>query len=140
MQVRYVPKVILAVIGMALTTSCSQTRPLTSTEIQNKAEIRREKERALKLSTDTTIIHDSVFILIKGDTLIKERVKNVYRMIEKVDTMYLSFHDTIYVDSVKETIRQVELSWWERFKVDWGGVAMAIVLAGVAGVVIKLMV
>ena len=72
---------------------------------------------------------DSVFVntYIKGDTIYQDKYKYVYRYKDKlrIDTMFVE-----RVDSVLEKPVMVEkqLSWWQKFKQDIGGMAIGIAL------------
>lgn len=59
---------------------------------------------------------DSVFVLVKGDTVYRDRTKTVYRDRYSRDTIYVSQRDTILdpypVEIVKERYRVPKSMWW----------------------------
>ena len=65
------------------------------------------------LRVDTILQSDSVFMMIKGDTLIKERYKTVYKV--RFDSIYI--RDTAYIEkpvTIREatTITRTKIPLW----------------------------
>lgn len=71
-----------------------------------------------RLVTDT--VHDTRFVLVKGDTVVDIRTKERIRNVEIHDTCYIERSDTIKVPYPVERT----LSKWEQTKIDFGGMAM----------------
>ena len=76
-----------------------------------------------KVLTDSVYVKDSVLV-VKGDTVTEYRYRYVYRYKDRTDTLYVAQADTISVPYPVEK----ELTRWQRFKVDFGGFALAFVI------------
>ena len=84
-----------------------------------------------RLSVDSVLVRDSVYIHEKGDTVTEYRYKYVYRYKDRVDTLYISSRDTVSVPYPVEK----DLTRWQRTKVDYGGWAIGIVFVTILVVV-----
>lgn len=67
-----------------------------------------------RFKTDSVHVRDSVFVLVKGDTVIKDRWRTVYKEVYARDT--ICRQDTIRepypVEVVKERYRVPKSLWW----------------------------
>jgi hypothetical protein len=83
-----------------------------------------------KVKVDSVKEVDSVFIntYIKGDTLFQDKYKYVYRYKDKlrIDSIFVERVDSFYIE--KPIMIEKQLSWWQKFKQDIGGMAIGIVL------------
>ena len=83
-----------------------------------------------KVKVDSIKEVDSVFVntYIKGDTIFQDKYKYVYRYKDKlrIDTMLVERVDSVYIE--KPIMIEKQLSWWQKFKQDIGGMAIGIVL------------
>lgn len=84
-----------------------------------------------RLSVDSVLVRDSVYIHEKGDTVTEYRYKYVYRYKDRVDTLYISSRDTVSVPYPVEK----DLTRWQQTKVDYGGWAMFLVFVFILVVV-----
>lgn len=73
--------------------------------------------------TDSVLVHDSIHVYQKGDTLTEYRLKYIYKYTNRTDTLYISSRDTISVPYPVEK----ELTRWQQVKVSYGGWAMGII-------------
>lgn len=91
-----------------------------------------------KWHRDSVHVRDSVFLLIKGDTVFRDRLKVVYRDKLVTDTSFIERVDTVRVPYPVE----IPLSRWQRFKMEAGGIAFGgiiiLVLVVVGRLVYKL--
>ena len=87
-----------------------------------------------KWERDSVWLHDSVLIKERGDSVWVERWHTKYIEKLKVDTLYRHKTDSIPVPYEVPA----KLSRWERLKVDWGGYAMLLVLAGVGLLILRI--
>lgn len=78
-----------------------------------------------KVQRDSIRLQDSIFVLVKGDTVRVEKYKYLYRDRVVVDTVYKVQCDTIRVPYPVEK----PLTRWQQWKLDLGGFAMAAILA-----------
>jgi hypothetical protein len=104
---------------MALMSGCKSQQPTVSVPKNDSTAIHRHTER------DSVYIHDSVVMLVKGDTVYKDRWRTEYKLVAVQVT------DTLYKD--KEVIVQLPP---ERYIPPWAWwtlgicIAMAIIIAG----------
>lgn len=97
-----------------------------------------EKEYIDRWKRDSIHVHDSVFVLMKGDTVYRDRFHTVYK------DRY--FHDTTFihkVDSVQVPYPvEKPLSRWQNFKLSIGGFAISgiivLIIVGVGYMVYKI--
>lgn len=78
--------------------------------------VKTEKEYVDRWNRDSVYIRDSVFVLVRGDTVYKDRTRTVYRDRYSRDTAYISKVDTIQVaypvEVIKEKYRVPKSLWW----------------------------
>lgn len=72
-----------------------------------------------KYHRDSVHVRDSVFLLVKGDTVFRDRYKVIYRDKLVRDTAYVVRVDSVQVPYPVE----IPLSGWQRFKLEVGGLA-----------------
>lgn len=80
-----------------------------------------------KLQRDSIYMLDSVYVKEKGDTVLIEKYKYLYRDKLVRDTLYMAKTDSIQVPYPVEK----ELTRWQQFRMDFGGVAMCIVVISI---------
>lgn len=80
-----------------------------------------------KLQRDSIYMLDSVYVKKKGDTVLIEKYKYLYRDKLVRDTMYISKADSIQVPYPVEK----ELTKWQQFRMYFGGWAMCIVVISI---------
>ena len=131
--------VMIVLILLLLLLCCSCTKRVYETEYVEKPIYLHDTLRTTIFSYDTTIVKDSVFFAVNGDTLVRER----YNTIERIKVA----HDTImrFVDKPVEVVReknvekQVEVNriyWWQKFLMWMGGIG--VVMIGI--ILVKIMV
>ena len=81
-----------------------------------------------KIQRDSIHRLDSIFVLVKGDTVRIEKYKYLYRDRAVRDTVYKVQCDTIRVPYPVEK----PLTRWQQWKIELGGFAMAAILAFLA--------
>lgn len=89
------------------------------------------------LRTDSILTRDSVWMLVKGDTIVKEK----YKYVDRLKYVYKTTHDTIYqrVDSTIVKVEYVEkpMGFFKKMKMGISGFLGAIGLLVVIGVARK---
>lgn len=80
-----------------------------------------------KLQRDSIYILDSVYVKEKGDTVLIEKYKYLYRDKLVRDTLYMAKTDSIQVPYPVEK----ELTRWQQFRMDFGGWAMCIIVISI---------
>ena len=83
-----------------------------------------------KVVHDSIYQHDSVQVMIKGDTTTIDRWHTRYVYKEVHDTTYISKTDSVPQPYPVEVIKEVpaELSWWQQLKMKVGGAAIILCL------------
>lgn len=78
--------------------------------------IKTKTEFVDRFKTDSVHVRDSVFVLVKGDTVFKDRWRTVYKDRFSRDTIHVSQRDTIKelypVEVIKEKYRVPRSLWW----------------------------
>lgn len=80
-----------------------------------------------KLQRDSIYMLDSVYVKEKGDAVLIEKYKYLYRDKLVRDTLYMAKTDSIQVPYPVEK----ELTRWQQFRMDFGGWAMCIVVISI---------
>lgn len=80
-----------------------------------------------KLQRDSIYMLDSVYVKEKGDTVLIEKYKYLYRDKLVRDTMFISKVDSIQVPYPVEK----ELTRWQQFRMNFGGLAVCIVVISI---------
>lgn len=116
---------ILVVLLILFACSC---RSIKYVEVPS---IKTEKEYIDRWHRDSVYIKDSVMVMVKGDTIVKDRWRVVWKEKLIKDTIYVSNTDTLY--KVIETER--ELTKWQRTKMSLGEtmiifIIIAVIVAG----------
>jgi hypothetical protein len=86
--------------------------------------VRTEYKTRDSIRFDSIYQHDSVFLIVKGDTVYKEKYKYLYRYltINKVDTVLRT--DSIDVPYPVEK----RLTRWQSIKMELGGWALGVII------------
>lgn len=80
-----------------------------------------------KLQRDSIYMLDSVYVKEKGDTVLIEKYKYLYRDKLLRDTLYMAKTDSIQVSYPVEK----ELTRWQQFRMNFGGLAVCIVVISI---------
>ena len=99
---------------------CSGCRTI---EYRTLETVRTDTVYVNRLSVDSVMVRDSIYIHEKGDTVLEHRYHYIYKYRDRVDTLYLASRDTVSVPYPVEK----ELTKWQSFKVDYGGWAIGTV-------------
>lgn len=91
-----------------------------------------------KLRVDTIMERDSVVVYQKGDTIYQTKYIEKLRVRERVDTLYQVVADSVKI-SVPYPVER-ELTWWERTKMDFGGMALGLMSVLVCAVIVWLII
>lgn len=91
-----------------------------------------------KLRVDTIMERDSVIIFQKGDTVFQTKYIEKLRVRERIDTLYQAVVDSVRV-AVPYPVER-KLTWWERAKMDFGGVALGLMSVLVCAVIVWLII
>lgn len=76
--------------------------------------VKTEKEYIDRIKRDSTYVHDSIFVLVKGDTVFRDKYRIVYRDRLMRDTVNISKTDSIPVPCPVEVVKNKVpgIMWW----------------------------
>lgn len=126
--------VIIALVVLALVLCSCKTRYITQTEYKEVPVVMHDTIAKNIWRIDTTIVKDSVYFAVKGDTIFKERYNTKWRIKVAHDTINKVVEKPVEVvrNSVKTETKEVNrLYWWQKCLIVIGGGALA-VIAGLA--------
>ena len=86
--------------------------------------------RSTIYSHDTTIVKDSVFFAINGDTIFRERYNTIERIKVAHDTIMRFVEKPVEVVREKNVCKQVEVNriyWWQKLLMVIGGIGVVVV-------------
>lgn len=111
---------VLAAIVLLLA-SCKTTERVEYVPVET---VKTEYRDRLVETFDSIHVHDSVFLAVKGDTVYKYKQQLIYKNKFVHDTVYVGIRDSIPVPYPVEK----ELSVWDKFKVDYSGWIILVLL------------
>lgn len=114
--------VLFGLLVLCFCTSC--TKRVYETEYVEKPVYLHDTLRTTIFSHDSTIVKDSVYFAIKGDTIYKERYNTKWQIKVAHDTVMRFVEKPVEVVSIKEVEKQVEVNriyWWQKLLM-WIGV------------------
>lgn len=111
---------VLAAIVLLLA-SCKTTERVEYVPVET---VKTEYRDRLVETYDSIHVHDSVFLAVKGDTVYKYKQQLIYKNKFVHDTVYVGIRDSIPVPYPVEK----ELSVWDKFKVDYSGWMILVLL------------
>ena len=124
--------VLIVLILLLILLCCSCTKRVYETQYVEQPVYLHDTLRSTIYSHDTTIVKDSVYFAIKGDTIFRERYNTIERIKVAHDTIMRFVEKPVEVVSTKQVCKQVEVNriyWWQKLLMLMGGI-------GVVGLVI----
>ena len=119
-------KWLLFVLVALAAVLCSCTRTVY-TPVESVT-VRTDTVYSAKVRVDSIVLHDSVAVVQRGDTVLVTRYRDRYHVREHTDTLYKSIIDSVRV-AVPYPVEQT-LTRWGQTKQDVGGMALgALVIA-----------
>ena len=109
--------VIIALVVLALVCFSCKTRYITQTEYKEVPVVMHDTIAQNIWRIDTTIVKDSVYFAIKGDTIYKERYNTLWKIKVAHDTINKVVEKPVEVlrTSIKtETKEMNRLYWWQK--------------------------
>lgn len=119
--------VILALVVLALVLCSCKTRYITQTEYKEVPVVLHDTVAKNIWRIDTTIVKDSVYFAIKGDTVFKERYNTLWRIKVAHDTINKVVEKPVEVvrHSVKTETKEVNhIYWWQNVLILIGGASL----------------
>lgn len=120
--------VLFSLLVLVLCTSC--TKKVYQTEYVETPIYLHDTLRTTIFSHDTTIVKDSVYFAINGDTIFKERYNTIERIKVAHDTIMRFVEKPVEVVREKNVEKQVEVNriyWWQKALM-WMGVIGVVVI------------
>ena len=119
--------VILALVMLAVVLCGCKTKYITETEYKEVPVVMHDTVEQNIWRIDTTIVKDSVYFAIKGDTVYKERYNTKWRMKVAHDTINKVVEKPVEVvrNSVKTEKKDVNrIYWWQKVLMLIGGLSL----------------
>ena len=131
--------VILALVMLAVVLCGCRTKYITQTEYKDVPVVLHDTVQShdtlktIAWRIDTTIVKDSVYFAIKGDTIFKERYSTKWRIKMVHDTIFTSSDKRTHEDNPVETkhntdksdIKEVNIIyWWQKVLMLIGGASL----------------
>ena len=119
--------VIIALVVLALVCFSCKTRYITQTEYKEVPVVMHDTVAKNIWRIDTTIVKDSVYFAIKGDTIYKERYNTLWKIKVAHDTINKVVENPVEVvrNSVKTETKDVNLLyWWQKVMMIIGGASL----------------
>ena len=108
--------VIIALVVLALVCFSCKTRYITETEYKEVPVVMHDTVAKNIWRIDTTIVKDSVYFAVKGDTIFKERYNTKWRIKVAHDTINKFVEKPVEVlrTSIKTETKEVNLLYWSQ--------------------------
>lgn len=119
--------VILALVVLAIVLCSCKTKYITQTEYKEVPVVMHDTVAQNIWRIDTTIVKDSVYFAIKGDTIYKERYNTLWKIKVAHDTINKVVEKPVEVlrTSIKTEEKEVNrLYWWQKVLMLIGGASL----------------
>lgn len=116
---------LVILVIMAMFSGCKQIEYVTVEKV------RTDTTYVTKWQRDSVWLHDSILIRERGDTVLVEKWHTKYIEKVRVDTSYVSTHDTIPQPYPVTKLVEKELNWWQRLRLWLGNLSLLAILAAV---------
>lgn len=121
--------VMIVLLLLLLLLCCSCTKRVYETQYVEQPVYLHDTLRSTIYSHDTTIVKDSVYFAIKGDTILRERYNTIERIKVAHDTINKVVEKPVEVVSTKEVCKHVEVNriyWWQKWLMWIGGIGVVV--------------
>ena len=122
--------VMIVLILLLLLLCCSCTKRVYETQYIEQPVYLHDTLRSTIYSHDTTIVKDSVFFAIKGDTIVRERYNTSERIKVAHDTIIRFVEKPVEVVREKNVEKQVEVNriyLWQKLLMWMGGIGLVVI-------------
>ena len=119
--------VIIALVMLAFVCFSCKTKYITETEYKEVPVVMHDTVAKNIWRIDTTIVKDSVYFAVKGDTIYKERYNTKWRIKVAHDTINKVVEKPVEVihNSVKTETKEVNrIYWWQNVLMLIGGLSL----------------
>ena len=122
--------VLIVLFLLLLLLCCSCTKRIYETQYVEQPVYLHDTLRSTIYSHDTTIVKDSVFFAINGDTIVRERYNTIERIKVAHDTIMRFVEKPVEVVREKNVEKQVEVNriyWWQKVLMWMGGIGVVVI-------------
>ena len=122
---------IVLLLLFVLLLCCSCTKRVYETQYVEQPVYLHDTLRSTIYSHDTTIVKDSVYFAVNGDTIVRERYNTIERIKVSHDTIMRFVEKPVEVVSTNEVCKQVEVNriyWWQKALMWMGGMVFVMVV------------
>ena len=122
--------VMIVLLLLLILLCCSCTKRVYETQYVEQPVYLHDTLRSTIYSHDTTIVKDSVYFAINGDTIVRERYNTIERIKVAHDTIMRFVEKPVEVVREKNVEKQVEVNriyWWQKLLMWMGGIGMVVV-------------
>ena len=132
--------VLIVLLLLLLLLCCSCTKRIYETQYVEQPVYLHDTLRSTIYSHDTTIVKDSVYFAIKGDTIFKERYNTKWQIKVAHDTVMRFVDKPVEVVREKQVEKQVEVNriyWWQKVLMWIGGLGVVVVFIILVKIVVN---
>ena len=122
--------VLIVLFLLLLLLCCSCTKRIYETQYIEQPVYLHDTLRSTIYSHDTTIVKDSVFFAINGDTIVRERYNTIERIKVAHDTIMRFVEKPVEVVREKNVEKRVEVNriyWWQKLLMWMGGIGVVMI-------------
>ena len=122
--------VMIVLLLLLLMLCCSCTKRVYETQYIEQPVYLHDTLRSTICSHDTTIVKDSVYLSIKGDTIVREKYNTIERIKVAHDTIMRFVEKPVEVVRENNVCKQVEVNriyWWQKALMWMGCIGMVVV-------------
>ena len=121
--------VLIVMLLLLLLLCCSCTKRVYETQYVEQPVYLHDTLQSTIYSHDTTIVRDSVFFAVNGDTILRERYNTIERIKVAHDTVMRFVEKPVEVVREKQVEKQVEVNhiyWWQKVLMWIGAVGILV--------------
>ena len=122
--------VVIVLILLLILLCCSCTKRVYETQYVEQPVYLHDTLRSTIYSHDTTIVKDSVYLSINGDTIVREKYNTIERIKVAHDTIMRFVEKPVEVVRENNVCKQVEVNriyWWQKLLMVIGGIGVVVV-------------
>ena len=122
--------VLIVLLLLLLMLCCSCTKRVYETQYVEQPVYLHDTLRSTIYSHDTTIVKDSVYLSINGDTIVREKYNTIERIKVAHDTIMRFVEKPVEVVRENNVCKQVEVNriyWWQKLLMVIGGIGVVVV-------------
>lgn len=122
---------VLLILAVIILTCCKTTERVEYVPVET---VKTEYKDRIVETYDSVHITDSVYVAVKGDTILVYKYRDRWKLKLVHDTAYVNRTDSIRIPYPVEK----KLSKWEQFKVDYCGYLMMVILAAFGYIIFRI--